>query len=308
MVPMLLVCCGLAAQTPAAGEAKRLSLREAIQTSLQNNLQVDIAQQTREVTRAGVLINQGPFDWNLSATAQVQRLDTASAAALGAKNGGPTDTFVTTTNRSLTSDLNKNFEWGGNFDLNYAPFYSYQRGFYSNSPNPLNDGPFTVPFPYGGSLTATYTQSLLQNFGTQVTTAPLVIARKNSESADYTFQLAIINLVAATETQYWAVVGAEKNLANFQIALQLAQQQLNDNNIRLQVGTMAPLDVTAAEAQVAQAEQNIIKGQADLDNAKDALIRALYPNAERPAGLVLTDAPNLGHTRTDEAAAVKMAL
>jgi len=308
MVPMLLVCCGLAAQTPDAGQATRLSLRDALQTSLKNNLQVDIAQQAREVTRAGIQINQGPFDWNLTASAQVQRLEGAATIPTGLKVNPYTDETFTTYNRNLVSDLNKNFEWGGNLDLNYSPAYSAQKGVYTNSPSPANDGPFGPSVPYTGSFTATYTQSLLQGFGTDVTTAPLVIARKNAESADYTFQLAIINLVSTTETQYWAVVYAQRNLANYQIALELAQKLLNENKIKLQVGTMAPLDVTAAEAQVAQAEQNIISGQAALDNAKDALIRALYPNAERPASLELTDTPNLGYTHMDEATAVKMAL
>ena len=80
------------------------------------------------------------------------------------------------------------------------------------------------------------------------------------------------------------MVYAQRDLDNKQISLKLAQKQLNENMIRLKVGTMAPLDVTSAEAQVAQAEQNIITGQANLANAKDTLIRALYPNAERPAG------------------------
>ena len=297
MVPMLLVCCGVAAQTPAAGEARRLSLRDAIQTSLQNNLAVDIAQQSREVTRAQILINEGPFDWNFSATAQAQQRKTPFSGT--APGGAEVHSTGTVKSRSLTTDLNKNFPWGGNLDLNYAPAYS-------SSSNPNTSG--SVPFPYSGAFSATYNQSLLQGFGYKVSTAPLVIARKGADSADYTFQLAIINLVADTETKYWAVVAAQRNLANFQLSLQLAQKQLNDNNIRLQVGTMAPLDVTAAEAQVAQAEQSIISGQAALDNAKDALIRALYPNAERPAGLELTDDPTLSHTQIDEAAAVKMAL
>jgi outer membrane protein TolC len=310
---MLLVCCGLAAQAPATGEVKRLSLRDAIQTSLQYNLQVDIAQQTREVARANVTIGEGPFDWNLNASASASRLDSASSAPANRFATASTEYLSVSRPRALTVDLNKNFVWGGNVDLNYSPTYgAYQttviNGITDINGNPIGNYITNNPVPYTGSFTATYTQSLLQGFGTEVTTAPLVIAKKNSEAADYNFQLAIINLVATTETQYWAVVYAQRNLQNYQIALQLAQKQLNENNIRLQVGTMAPLDVTAAEAQVAQAEQNIISGQAALDNAKDALIRALYPNAERPAGLELTDAPTLGHIQTDEATAVKMAL
>ncbi len=307
MVPMLLVCCGLAAQAPLAGQAKRLSLRDAIQTSLQNNLQVDIAQQARELTRSQVLVNQGPFDWNFSAEAQVQRLENGSSSQQFF--GGPYyPQNNTSINRTLTGDLTKNLIWGGNLDLNYAPVYSSQYGTRFGVPDPGANPYWSVNTPYSGTFTATYTQSLLQGFGTEVTMAPLVVAQKGAVSADYTFQLAIINLVAATENQYWAVVYAQRNLENNQIALKLAQKQLDENNVRLKVGTMAPLDVTAAEAQVAQAEQNIISGQAQLDNAKDALIRALYPNAERPAGLELTDAPTLSHIQMDEDAAVKMAL
>jgi len=304
-IPMLLACCGLAAQ-PAPTPARRLSLREALQISLQNNLQVDIAQQARVVTVSGIPVSQGPFDWNLSASLQDQRLESAASGALVA--GGPAyrQTY-TTFNRGLVGDLNKNFDWGGNLDINYSPNYSAKESWIYNYYNPGNFYGATGN-PYTGTLTATYTQSLLQGFGTQVTTAPVVIARKNAEGADYTYQLAIINLIASTETDYWSVVYAQKNLADKQISLQLAQKQLNENMIRLKVGTMAPLDVTSAEAKVAQAEQDIIAAQAQLDNAKDTLIRDLFPNAERPASLELTDAPTLSHIQLDEDAAVKMAL
>jgi len=164
-----------------------------------------------------------------------------------------------------------------------------------------------TPTPYPGTLSATYNQNLLNGFGREVTTAPLVVAQKNAKAADYTFQLAIINLVAATESQYWDLVYAERFLDNKKIALDLAQKQLKENTIRMQVGTMAPIDVTSAEAQVAQAEQDIITAEAQLANARDALVRALYPNAERPASLTTTDSPTLSYTKLDEASAVKMA-
>jgi outer membrane protein TolC len=318
---MLLACCGLAAQapqagpapqpaqalpsglTPLSGQVKRVSLREALQAALQYNLQVDISQQAREVTRAGIPIAQGVFDWNLSASAQAQRLDGASFAP-PAKGEAPVGTTYTTYNRDLIADLNRSFDWGGNLDLNYNPTYNYQRGFVFD-PSAM---PYASTAPYTGIFTATYTQSLLQGFGTQVTNAPVVIARKNADAADFNFELAIITLVSSVETDYWGVVYAQRNLDNQRTSLSLAQKQLDENMIRLKVGTMAPLDVTQAEAQVAQAEQNIIGAEAALANAKDTLIRDLYPNAERPAGLEVTDAPTLGHIQLDEEAAVRMAL
>jgi outer membrane protein TolC len=297
MVPVFLVCYGLVAQTPSPAVASRLSLKEAIQIALKNNLQVSIAEQARESTRAGVTISEGAFDWNLAANAQMSH----TKSGYSTRSGAPTTGDFTTTSRSLGADINKLFAWGGTVDVQYSPAYNYTKAVVAGVSNATST-------PYTGSLSASYTQSLLRNFGVEATTANLVVSRKNAEAADYTFQLAIINLVAATETQYWELVYAERNLVNKQAALELARKQLRENTIRVQVGTMAPIEVTSAEAQVAQAEQDIIATEAAVLNAKDALIRALYPNAERPASLEPSDGPTLGHIQLDEAAAVKMAL
>jgi outer membrane protein TolC len=314
MVPVLLACCGLAAQAPqpgsapAAAQARRLSLREALQTALQYNLQVEISQQQREATRADVTVSQGAFDWNLTANAQAQRLNSASSGSL--TKGGPFYPQTTTTyNRTLGVELAKPFEWGGSLDLNYQPLdYSYSKGTFGNYPTVGNTTYWSGQTPYTGSFTATYTQSLLQGFGRRVTTAPVVIARRSAEAADYTFQLAIIDLMAQVEADYWQVVANQRILDSKRTSLELARKLLDENMIKLKVGTMAPLDVTSAEAQVAKAEQDIISAEADLANAKDTLVRDLYPNAERPAALELTDAPTLGHIILGENAAVRMAL
>jgi outer membrane protein TolC len=312
MVPALLVSFSLVAQAPDAAQAKQLTLREAIQVALQNNLQVSIAQQSREVTRSGVQVNQGPFDWNLAASAQIQQLKTASDRPQSV--GVPANPYTNTaTNRNLTADVNKLFAWGGTIDVNYSPAYNFNKTVYINAlldvnGNPIGNRTSTSASPYAGSLTATYTQPLLRGFGFQVTTANLVVARKNAESADFTYQLAIINLVSATENQYWDLIFAERNMVNKRSTLELAQKLLKENTIRVEVGTMAPIEVTSAEAQVAQAEQDIIAGEAAVRNAQDALQRALYPNTPQSAVLKPTDTPDLGHIQVDETAAVKMAL
>ena len=73
----LALCMSLTAQAPPA-EATRLSLQEAIRTSLQNNLQVEIAQQARQQTKAGILTSEGVFDWNLSASLQASQAKTGT--------------------------------------------------------------------------------------------------------------------------------------------------------------------------------------------------------------------------------------
>ncbi|NWJ39433.1 MAG: TolC family protein [Geothrix sp.] len=302
ILPALLVAFSLVAQEapkvqPPAGAPTKLTLQGAIETSLKNNLQVQIAVETRDFTRAGVQIEQGAFDWNLTSGLSISKTQD------GIRYQNPDGTFgkLEGTNffRSLTVGSTKAFGWGGNLSLSYAPTYSSHAGtlYTGNTTN-----------PYDGSFAATYTQSLLRNFGRDTTESRLIVARKSALAADLGFQKAIIDLVASTESLYWDVVFGQRNLENKQQALDLAQKQLKENQIRVQVGTLAPIEVTSSEASVAQREQDIIAAEAQLLNAKDALIRALYPSSERPAGLEMADTPSVKALEMNEAAAEKQAL
>lgn len=295
MIPALLVCQALVAQAPS--NTKSLSLQEAIRISMENNLQVEIAKTTRAANAAGVDVAQGSFDWLLTGNAQASRQEFATeSSSTGDKVEG------TSWNRELTVGAQKPFAWGGNLRLSYAPTYSSQS---TNLPS-------STARPYGssagGGLTATYTQSLLKGFGREATEANVIVAKKGSQAAEYQYQKSIIELVAGTESLYWDVVFAQRNLANSQRALELAQKQLKENKIRVDVGTLAPIEVTSAEAAVAQHEQAIIAASAQLLNAKDALIRALYPGTPRPDSVETTDAPTLSHITLDPGAGEKMAL
>ncbi|MBK8726653.1 MAG: TolC family protein [Holophagaceae bacterium] len=281
-IPSMLVCYGLVAGAPADAP-KRISLQEAIQTSLENNLQVQVAREVREATRANVLVNSGSFDWNLTGSLSVARTE------------------------DISLGVSKLFGFGGNLSVNYKPSYFSSRS--TVEYNAAQAAATSVtPFPYDGNLSATFTQPLLKGFGRDTTESLLIVARKGAQQADLTFQKSIIDLVANTESLYWDVVYAQKNLDNKKAALALAQKQLKENQIRVQVGTLAPIEVTSAEASVALKEQEIIAAEAQWLNAKDALLRALYPTTERPSGLEPTDAPSIKAMDMEEAAAEKMAL
>ena len=301
ILPALLVAFSLVGQEAPKAEgartAAKLTLQNAIETSLKNNLQVQIAVETRDFTRAGLTIEQGAFDWNLTSSLSVSKTQDGIRYPNGDGTFGTLE--GTAFSRAFTLGSTKAFGWGGNLSLSYAPIYSFHTG-----------SQYTAPTtnPYDGSFSATYSQSLLRNFGRDTTESRLIVARKSAQAADLAFQLSIINLVASTESLYWDVVYAQRNLDNKQQALALAQKQLNENQIRVQVGTLAPIEVTSSEASVAQAQQDIISAEAQLLNAKDALIRALYPSSERPASLEPADAPSVKALELDEAAAERQAL
>jgi len=296
MITLVLACCTL-----SAGGAAPLSLRDAIQASLKNNLQVQIARETRVINGpANETIARGTFDWNLNGSVNLSRIESRNTSS-SKSDGTQVVTESTTKGRDFSAGLGKAFEWGGSLAVNYESSYSNAEGTYAGIP-------FTTPKPYGGGINATYTQSLLKGFGRESTAANLIVAQKGSLIADYAYQQTIIELVASTESAYWDVVYAQRNLDNKRQSLALAQKQLKENRIRVEVGTLAPIEVTSAEATVAQREQEIISAEAQLLNAKDVLIRMLYPKGDRPEDLVPTDAPSIGHLSLDESGAIRMAL
>ncbi|MDP2874801.1 MAG: TolC family protein, partial [Holophaga sp.] len=302
MISTLLISFGLVAQSPVPTGPVRLSLQDAIRTSLEKNLQVQVAVETRNFSQANVQISQGAFDWTLNGAASYGHSKSTFDNKVFQIGTPAVSGSNTSDSRNLSLGVLKPFEWGGTFSMNYNPTYQ------SNATNRTGFPSSVTLTPYTGILSASYTQSLLKGFGRQVAEANVIVAKKGAIAADYQFQKSIIDLVASTETLYWGVVSAQRNLENKQQALTLAQKQLKENRIRVEVGTLAPIEVTSAEAAEAQRQQDIIKAEADFANAKDALLRSLYPSTTRPESLELTDSPTLSHITTDEKSAEKMAL
>jgi outer membrane protein TolC len=101
------------------------------------------------------------------------------------------------------------------------------------------------------------TQHLLQGFGPAVNSRQIHIARNNREVADLTFKLQVETTVAAVMSLYWQLVGFNEQVKVGQEAVAAAQRLYEDNKRQVEVGTMAPIEVTRAEAQIAAAEQTL---------------------------------------------------
>ena len=111
------------------------------------------------------------------------------------------------------------------------------------------------------SLTASVTQYLLNGFGHFINTRNLQIAKNNRKIADAVFEQQAITTVTNTITAYWELVYARENVTVEQQAVAVSEKLYNDNRKQLEIGTMAPLDVTRAEAQLATDRQNLIVAQ-----------------------------------------------
>lgn len=111
------------------------------------------------------------------------------------------------------------------------------------------------------SLTIGFQQQLLAGAGRFVNRRNIIIAENNRKIADLTFAQQAITTTTNTITAYWELAYARENAKVQQQAVTVAEKLYNDNKKQLEIGTMAPLDVTRAESELASDRTNLIVAQ-----------------------------------------------
>jgi outer membrane protein TolC len=161
------------------------------------------------------------------------------------------------------------------------------------------------------NISATYTQPLLRNFKIDGTRQQLLVSQKNREISETQLQQSIALTVRSVRNAFYDLMYSIGNLNVQRQSLELAQQSLKDNRARVEIGTMAPLDIVQAEAEVATREEAVILAEAAIERQQD-VIRALVYNPQAPefwtARIEPVDTPTFTPTTVDTDAAVKNAL
>jgi outer membrane protein TolC len=161
------------------------------------------------------------------------------------------------------------------------------------------------------TLSLTITQSLLKNFGWNVNRIAIrrsVIGQSLSMEA---LRQQVINSVFDVQQAYWNLVGARENLKVQRLALRLAEDLLRQNEIQVKVGTMAPLDVLQAKAQEKAAETDVIVAENAVRTAQDVLLKLTTPDNEmltQDLRIETTDKPEFKPVKIDFAEKLRTAL
>lgn len=127
-------------------------------------------------------------------------------------------------------------------------------------------------------------QPLLNGFGRLSNERYIMVARNNTSVAENVFRLQLINTIVAVENAYWDLAALRESVKVAEQSLAVAQQLLKDNQIRLEVGTMAPLDVTSAESEVAARTRDLTVALTNLQyqetTLKNMLVRRVSPELD----------------------------
>jgi len=153
-----------------------------------------------------------------------------------------TDTYNTTFSQGFSTATTVNVFWNNTRSSSSSTFNFF---------NPAVQSTVGVNF----------SQQLLQGFGRDITRRNILIAQNNRKIADLAFAQQAITTVTNTVTAYWELAYARENVKVQQQAVTVSTKLYNDNKKQLEIGTMAPLDVTQAESELASDQTNLIVAQ-----------------------------------------------
>ena len=161
------------------------------------------------------------------------------------------------------------------------------------------------------NLNVQFTQPLVRNFSIDQIRQQVQNSVKTRELSDIQLQQVVTQTTRAVRNAYWDLAYSIANLKAQQQALDLAKRLLADNEKKVQIGTMAPIDIVQAQAEVAANEQGVIVADAAIKAAQDNL-RALILDPAAPefwnVTFEPTDAPSFAAQAIDVDAAVRNAL
>ncbi len=281
----------------------RLSLRDAVALTLENNSSVRVQETQVESSKFALLGAYAPFDPLVTGS-----YNGTNAASPPDTTLGGTGVALATKSITRTGQLNysQTFESGTNVQ---AGISSARNSFSNTSTSSVG-----VLDPYiNSTLNLQFTQPLLRNGWLFANRAPLVIARRNLDQSKANFAAEINNNILQAVSQYWAVVEAQGNLEVARGSMAAAEATYKRDKRALELGALPPLDIYRSESQVASRRVSVIQAEYAVKEAEDALRMTIGADQDpyfEALDLQLTETPDpQGEMRTiDAATALQTAL
>ena len=272
-----------------------MTLEEAVRHAIDNNLEMAVERlnpQTFDFTLASLRANYNP-----TATSSVGRRDNVRPPTNLLNPGSPNVSTMT-----YNAGVLQNMRWGGG---------NYSLTFNNNKVVSPTDQLARFDPQFNTSYLFSYTQPLLRGFRIDQTRQQMQTAVINRDNAELNVRARTTNTLAAVRSAYWDYVFSIQAVDVAKESLSLASKLLSDNKIRVEVGTMAPMDVVQAEAEEATRQQALTTATATMRTAELSLKRLIVSGTSDPLWaqrIEPTDKPDFQSVSIDVEGAVRSAL
>ena len=284
-----------APQSAANAPAVPMTLEEAVRRAIDNNLEMAVERlnpQTFDFTLASLRANYKPV-----ATSTFGRRDNVRPPSNLLNPGSPNVSTMT-----YNSGISQNLRWGGglmSLTFNNSKIVSPDDRLASFDPQ------------FNSSYLFTYTQPLLRGFRIDQTRQQMQTTLINRDNAELNLKARTTNTLASVRAAYWDYVYSIQAVDVARQSLALASKLLSDNKIRVEVGTMAPMDVVQAEAEEATRSQALTIATATMRTAELSLKRLIVSGTNDPLWqqhIEPVDRPDFQTVSIDVESAVRTAL
>ena len=249
------------AATPAGRNAttREMSLEDCIREAMQHNLDVQISRYNPQISLYDLRASYGGYDPTFTISGTHQYNDTGPDFQNAAHIPG-TSYEQNTAAAGLSPTPTP---WGMTYQLdgNVSHTYNYN----------INSPLITNSDNSGGQIGVTLTQPLLNNFWIDQTRLNIRVGKNRLKYSEQGLRLQVITSVSDVEKAYYELIYAQEYVKVQQQALELAQTQLDQDRQRVQIGTLAQLDVQQDGAQVATSRANLIAAQSTFNTAQNTL-------------------------------------
>ncbi|MCS7023649.1 MAG: TolC family protein [Bryobacteraceae bacterium] len=247
------------AQAPRVGVGltqTRLSLEDAVRQALQNNLEIEIERTNQETARRAILGARAYLDPLLRLQPLAEKRNTPTGNVLAAPDGKLVENFFNTT-LSYRQRLN----WQA---MSFHADFDAVRQSTNNPFVALN--PFVTP-----RLVFGVTLPLWRDRKTDRERTELLVRRKQADLSDIEFELRVIDVVARVEQAYYDLVAAREDLGVYAESVNLGREQLERTRRLIEAGSLAPVELAAAEAELERRKDSYYSALTQLNVAENNL-------------------------------------
>jgi outer membrane protein len=147
---------------------------------------------------------------------------------------------------------------------------------------------------YSGKITYSISQHLLQNRGRDITLRQVDQAGNSEKISEAQFEIQLSSLIQQAQKAYWDLVFSQGDLQVKKDSLDLANKTLDENLQKVEIGTLAQVDVLQTKLDVAQRNDTKIGAEGVLTQNQDQL-KKLISNTNDPSMFMISlktlDAP-----------------
>jgi outer membrane protein len=251
---------------PEGTGLKDMSLEQAIQIALENNLDLKVARMNPQIQDYNLVQSRATFRPTLTGTFN----QTHSSVPNTDANNIVSSTI--TGSQSYQTQFNQNLQfYGGSYSAQFTSARSS-----NNVPTQLRNPNLSA------STRIQYTQPLMANFKIDANRTTLLTQQITRQITDIQLLQTIENTKASVRTAYWALRRAIEQVEIQKRALDLSNRLWQDNKTKVEIGTMAPIDIVQNEATVASNEQALLNARIGWQSAELSFKRLLLSGTDDP--------------------------